>query len=216
MLVARNERGDVLKIRVDEIGGDSRDWDNIGTMVCWHRGYKLGDKHDFTSPEDFMERVGKLKGALILPLFLYDHGGLRMKVGSFAGLLPQGHAEFDSGQVGWIYCTAEKIRAEYGKGKDARAKAEKCLRGEVEIYDLELQGRVYWYELTRKLTPGCVAEDGGEGVSENTDEDSCGGFYGEDWKQNGLADNLPEDCRDLLDKLEFVGREASYGDDNDD
>lgn len=27
---------------------------NLGTMVCWHRRYNLGDKHDYENPEAFM------------------------------------------------------------------------------------------------------------------------------------------------------------------
>jgi len=37
---------------------------------------------------------------LILPLNLYDHGGITMSVSSFLGRAQ--HAEWDSGQVGWI------------------------------------------------------------------------------------------------------------------
>lgn len=29
------------------------DYDNLGTMVCWHNRYNLGDKHDFRDPFDF-------------------------------------------------------------------------------------------------------------------------------------------------------------------
>ena len=38
---------------------------------------------------------------LMLPLYLYDHSGLAMSTESFSGRAP--HAEWDSGQVGWIY-----------------------------------------------------------------------------------------------------------------
>jgi hypothetical protein len=30
------------------------DWDNFGSMVCWHRRYTLGDEHDFETPRDFL------------------------------------------------------------------------------------------------------------------------------------------------------------------
>ena len=36
--------------------------DNLGTMVCWHRRYKLGDEHNFDDPEDF--RSGLIEEAL--------------------------------------------------------------------------------------------------------------------------------------------------------
>lgn len=49
---------------------------------------------------------------IILPLNLYDHSGLCMSAASFIGRTQ--HFEWDSGQVGWIYATADNIRAEYG------------------------------------------------------------------------------------------------------
>lgn len=33
-----------LKIEQDEFDNNPREWDNLGTMVCWHRNYKLGDE----------------------------------------------------------------------------------------------------------------------------------------------------------------------------
>jgi len=32
-------------------------------------------------------------------------------------------------------------------------------------------------------------------------EDSCGGFYGTKWQDNGMADHLPEDTLPLLDEV---------------
>jgi hypothetical protein len=36
-------KGYKIKIVFDEDIWSPRDWDNLGTMVCWHRRYKLGD-----------------------------------------------------------------------------------------------------------------------------------------------------------------------------
>ncbi len=30
-------------------------WDNVGTMVCWHKRYNLGDDHDYEYPKDFLQ-----------------------------------------------------------------------------------------------------------------------------------------------------------------
>lgn len=51
----------LLKISLDWDAPNPReDYDNMGTMVCWHRRYALGDKHDFGEPDDFLrELVGK-------------------------------------------------------------------------------------------------------------------------------------------------------------
>ena len=64
-----------------------------------------------TLPDQLLYALASEKN-LILPLNLYDHSGLSMSVSSFIGRAQ--HAEWDSGQVGWIYATADSIRAEYG------------------------------------------------------------------------------------------------------
>jgi hypothetical protein len=70
---------------------------------------------------------------------------------------------WDSGQVGWIYATWQKIVSEWGPGKGAMKKAEKCLLAEVEEYDQYLTGDVYGY---------IIEDEEGETV------DSCWGFFG--------------------------------------
>lgn len=166
-----------LKVRIehDEDAEDPRKgFDNhLGIMVCSHRRYDLGDKDhgiDFNAHNSWAEVEATLRktkdAALVLPLFLYDHSGLRLKVGSFQGHLPQGHAEFDSGQVGFIYVSRAALREEYSVkrlSKKTLATAEKVLRSEVDEYDDYLSGQVYGY----------VIED-----AEGEHLDSCWGFYG--------------------------------------
>jgi len=155
------EQGFKLYVAQDDMSPESpREWDNLGKMICWHRNYDLGDKHSFANPSEFMawwKEEGK--GGILLPLALLDHSGLSMWVGSEASPFDPGG--WDSGQVGWIYCTKEMIVKEYGKNK--RKLAEKVLRGEVETYDQYLKGDVYGY---------IIKNPDGETV------DSCWGFYG--------------------------------------
>jgi hypothetical protein len=149
-------------------------WDNFGNMICFHTRYKLGDKHELKSDsfnswdeiKDYL--VKENKAEIILPLYLYDHSGLRIKVGSFRGLLPQGHAEFDSGIVGFIYCTKDEARKNYPKNRYYLKEAENLLKSEVETYDQYLSGQVYGYIIKDK----------------NDEElDSCWGFFGYDYIQ---------------------------------
>ena len=46
---------------------------------------------------------------------LYDHSGLAMSTESFSGRAP--HAEWDSGQVGWIYVSKEDALKEFDADK---------------------------------------------------------------------------------------------------
>jgi hypothetical protein len=178
-------KGYTIKIIADPEPESPRDWDNLGRMICFHKRHRLGDKtelksSDFNGWADLAEHLIREHGGVLLPLFLYDHGGLRVKVGSFQGLLPQGHAEFDSGQIGFIHATRAALLKEYGVKRLTKAvleKATKVLEGEVETYDQYLRGDVYGY----------VIEKDGE------DGDSCWGFYG--------VEACEQEARSLVDAL---------------
>lgn len=114
------------------------------------------------------------KHYLILPLYLYDHSGITMSTGRFSD-------PWDSGQVGWIYCTKKKAVEEFGKKvltKAVREKALKYLESEVETYDQYLTGDVYGY----------VIEN-----SDGDDVDSCWGFFGLDYRKKEAIDNVPDE-----------------------
>ena len=172
-----------LRMIHDDSPESPREWDNLGTMYCEHRRYRLGDD----KAEDIRvecERTGDIflpkKGYTILPLYLYDHGGITMSTGAFS-------CPWDSGQVGYIYVSDERVRKEYGWKnitKKRREQIRNYLRGEVETYDQYLTGDVYGFEYQEVL----VYPDGREEV---IDEDSCWGFYGDDPATNGIADHLP-------------------------
>ena len=170
----------ILKIYQDEDSVNPReDNDNLGKMVCFHSKYALGDnqdikREDFDSWEDLNKFLIKEKKAvLISPLYLYDHSGLRIKIGNFAGLLPQGHAHFDSGQVGFVYTTKEDIK-NWGTTKK---KAEKILKEEAKIYDQYLAGDIFRYEVFKEKTCKTCKHCEEEFI------DSCSGFYGIDEKE---------------------------------
>jgi len=174
-----------------------REWDNVGSMICWHSRYNLGDTHNYTDSIEFASKMahelvplknmlefvnagkasdlrfkdegehlrlqyrwelGKPKGEwydtelcitkdltlsddydeniakdtiiencwpkenlqmcidadklVIKPLYLYDHSGIAMSTSSFIGRAH--HAEWDSGQVGYIYMTKDEAMHELG------------------------------------------------------------------------------------------------------
>jgi hypothetical protein len=150
-----------IKIHHDDNAECPREWcDHLGTMACWHRRYNLGDKEHMEKEE--IQEENK-KGALILlPLFLYNHSGISMSTS-------RGYpfdCPWDSGQVGVIYVTKEKVRAEYSCQRitqETLKKVLEVLRAEVEDYDHYLTGQVFGYVIEDKK---------GEHL------DSCWGFYG--------------------------------------
>ena len=168
-----------------------RDWDNLGTMICFHRRYDLGDKHnyssdDYNSWEEMKQAIIKEENpAVILPLYMYDHSGISISTTPFS-------CRWDSGQIGFILVSKKKVLEEFG-GKIVTAKLkeriEKILEGEVETYSQYVEGDVYGFQI--------VDED-------DNIVDSCYGFYGSDHKENGMLDHIDHELLGLssLEELE--------------
>jgi hypothetical protein len=146
------------------------DYDPLGTMVCFHRRYSLGDKHNFDDHDDARKFLkNKRRIAIVLPLYLYDHSGITMSTSPFS-------CPWDSGQVGWIYITREKIREEYGCKRISKKMIERVtgyLINEVKEYDQYLMGDVYGYRIT-EINPDDPDEEGEE-------VDSSWGYYGDEY-----------------------------------
>lgn len=178
MLVSRTENDTaLLEIHIDECPESPRKWDNLGAMVCWHSRYILGDKHDFSSPQEFREEVDG-RSAILVPLYLLDHSGLTIRTDPtmFQACDPAG---WDWQQIGFIYASHEKIRNEYGVKRVTKAVREKVigvLEAEVATYDQYLRGEVYGYVLRDK---------------KSGEEDSCWGFFG-DLHESDMSEHLGE------------------------
>lgn len=196
----------VLNIYHDEDPMSPREWDNLGIMLCVHGRYNLGDFQpgsnleclqrmaddlgireiieDLDMYEEVYEDEEKLQEWLdckedwvCLPLYLYDHGGITMNTGGFS-------CRWDSGQVGYIYCPTSKILSEYGNAdSDTLERVTKCLDSEVETYDQYITGDVYGFKLMKRE----ICDKNHEHFEEI---DSCWGFYGNDYKTNGIFDHI--------------------------
>lgn len=185
--VKRN--GKTLKIFTDEDPIDPRENDNLTKMVCFHKRYDLGDtqtdywQEAFESWDELKEEIiEKEKPLVIKPLYMYNHSGITISTKPFS-------CPWDSGQIGWVYITNKTINvcgttikndetfAQY------KERLEKYLEGEVNEYDQYIRGDVYLFEVT---------DENGKTI------DGCGGFYGDDWKNNGLLDNVGDEWIDAL------------------
>ena len=133
--------------------------DTLGTMICWHPRYNLGDKHSYRDNQELfialagyedeapfdLEAIEKrsLRNAIILPLYLYDHSGLTMSTTGFS-------CPWDSGQVGYVFVTLEDARREFSAkclSSKMRARALDILRAEVDVYDAYLCGEFCGFEI---------------------------------------------------------------------
>jgi hypothetical protein len=175
-----------LRVEQDDDPMSPREWDNVGTIVAEHRRYNLSDEGapridwaDFSGWDEVEQHLKDECGAIaVLPVYLYDHSGLAISTSPFG-------CPWDSGRVGAIYATAERVVNMLGTDVDEEAILQ-ALRGEVTDYDQCLRGDIWCF----------VIEDGHGNVV-----DSCGGFYGrEDATENGEAalryciENAPKPC----------------------
>ena len=195
-----------VTIHHDEDPESPREWSNLGTMICTHRRYELGDEtyHDgdswreaiaarFDMPErcfDNEERFGEelSKRAIWLPLNLYDHSGISMST-------TRGYpfnCPWDSGQVGIIAVSLEDVRDEYSWKRitqERRRRILDYLRQEVATYDEYLTGQVYGYT---------VENEEGETV------DSCWGFFGLDYCKESASEAAEAEWASTWHQLELA------------
>jgi len=171
----RVENGRRIRCRIvqDPDPESPREWDNLGTMVCFHKRYNLGDapvrKHNFETPSQFLEFLEENEDkVLVLPLYLMDHSGVSISVDDTLFRMVDS-AGWDWGQVGWIYVTYEDIRKEYGVRRVTRKvleKARQALIAEVETYNKYLQGQIMGFIIEEHHPTECWQTI-----------DSCFGFY---------------------------------------
>ena len=203
-IFTQSKDGCTLSIYQDDYADTPRKHSEpLGKMISFHKRYDLGDKHDYQTPNEFLEDVanelypdfdkhfekleyGALrnlisKTAVILPLYFYDHSVQSISTESFIGRAV--HAEWDSGLVGEVFCSHEDVKKAFGHVTPQTIEWTKhALKMEVAEYDSWLRGECYGYMLT----------------DENGDEiDSCWGFYGD-------LDKVKEQMKDYLGS-EFAG-----------
>jgi hypothetical protein len=158
-----SEEGYRVTISLDDWADDPRNWDNVGTMACWHGRYVLGDEQPEISPEEYLADLPE--GIITLPLYLYDHSGITMNTTGFS-------CHWDSGKVGFIYVTPETLAKEFIRGVPDDETVREHLVGEVKTYDNYLTGEVYRVE----VESGIVCS---HGDTHWEMMDGCSGFYGE-------------------------------------
>lgn len=148
-----------IRIEQDTDPMSPRDWDNLGTMFFLHVRYALGDKHKLSASK--IQEIASDPDYIVLPVYIYDHSGITISTYPFS-------CPWDSGQLGIIAVSKEKVRKEYSWKvitKSRIKKIETYLRNEVATYDQYLRGDVY----------GFIIEKDGEQI------DSCWGFYGHEY-----------------------------------
>jgi hypothetical protein len=211
-ILESNEAKYKLSFHLDNDSEDPRYWDNPANMLCWHRDYSLGDKHNYSTINDALhdlcrqynldadticafqdgDKTPKERDKRIIEilkdyvyirfLYLYDHSGITISLNDFKD-------PWDSGVVGIIYMDKQTTLKNFPNADDINWQviAEENIQNEVDTYDQWIRGDVYSYCLEKLVKcPHCNHE-------EEEFVDSCGGFYGDDLTTNGMLDCLPEE-----------------------
>ncbi len=171
-----------LEIYIDEDPIEtSRDFDNLGKIISWHRVYDFTDKavkEEFDSsilesPNNFIEYATKNK-LFYKPLFMYDHSGLSF---SLRNDIYPFNDRWDAGQIGFIFATREDIKKWFNVDKindEILDKAYKEFEMEVEELNKDEQGDNSYFILKKG----------------NEQLESVSGFRHEDFSKNGFWEDL--------------------------
>lgn len=187
-----------LVIEQDQFSEDPRSWDNLGTMLCCHRDYQLGDCNSNRETEEQLSEICRKYGKSDeeidemsfgeeirfildqpdicgLPLWLYDHSGISISTGR--------RDTWDSSFVGLIFVEKDFYLAQtcLKDEIDWKEAATKTLKGEIATYNDFLEGNVYQWTLYEPTVIIRQSMDGKE-LSREIDEegemiDSMSGFY---------------------------------------
>lgn len=166
-----------LIIKHDEFPENPREWDNLGTMIFFHKRYNLGDKHNYDIEE--LNTMVNSSAYISLPVYMIDHSGISISTSPFS-------CPWDSGKLGYIILEKKKAYKEFNCkriSKKLLTKIKEYLNNEVKIYDDYIQGNVYNYEILD---------------NEGNEIDSCNGFIGDNIKENGMLEHIPNNYHYLI------------------
>jgi hypothetical protein len=163
-------RGCAVKLVVDEDPPNPRElFSNVGTMVCSHKHYTLGDEETKNVDIELLT-----EGAMVLPMYMYDHSGITISTKPF-------NCPWDSGQIGIIFCRLETALntfqlpagstwqsmcvSEQNEKLDLSTAVKQAMEHEVKLYDDYLNNNAVGF------LANSLGEDGNETI------ESVWGFY---------------------------------------
>ncbi len=164
-----------VTVSYDEGTESPRSWDNMGVLALLERNRLCGDKD--ADPRDITEDAMH-----ILPVYKYEHGGVKYNTGGFS-------CPWDSGQVGYIYTTPKRLEAMCGKSIPSDERIIDILNSEVKVFSDWANGECYRFTVERCEHCDHCDKTTWEYV------DSCGGFIGDNHDDNGILEYLSADAR---------------------
>ncbi len=154
-----------IEIHFDYAPLDPRGDDNLGMLWLTHGGrYAFPQEIDIdptgTTVYDAINEA--CNPPVILDVYMMDHSGLAFSFAPFGGY----HGYFDSGLVGFIFTTMERIKEYLGfeeLDEDRNAQIREILWTELKDFEAYVNGQVYGYRI----------------LKDDELVDSCWGFIGD-------------------------------------
>ena len=204
-----------LKIYPDTCPENPREFSEYTSKIAYkHRNYTLGDevigepiewledklglqrKGEYTNERLAQLETQFFKKFIALPVYIYDHSGVSMSTTPFS-------CQWDSSKVGYIYVAKGDVKKDWNVNRISPKLKQQILeqfKAEIKEFSSYISGDVYAFDV----------------ISENeSDIDSCGGFFGDNFEENGLIDYLNYEDFGLNSREELVkyvnSIEISYG-----
>lgn len=176
-----------LEIEVDQDPMNPREWDNLGSMVCVSNCYHVGDRHSYPKSydgywSDLLRAIDGTEGPLIDCLPLFAGRSYSSPLSTSGGT-----------QVGFMFVPLVRAVNNFlgsPMTDEMLMRVRRCLMAELEEYNQYLTGDVYGFMLYGPTCDKCGNDE--------VIEDSCWGFFGTDWAENGLFDHLSQEDREFL------------------
>ena len=178
-----------LVLSYDTWAESPREWDNLTKMLFFGKHKHLGDKHtinadDYNGWNELEQAIRKeYDVVMIKKVYAYIHSGMTISTQSFS-------CPWDSGVLGFVIITKADLRKEYNwkvltqkRINEVSNRLDNIIDGEVKILDYYISGEVYQYSVE---------------TNDGEIEDSCAGFYGNDFKHNGILDYLTDKDKELV------------------
>jgi hypothetical protein len=170
-----------ITVSIDEDPFNPREDENLGITAFFHKRYNIGDTiHNGEDPKEVQKWVTTSDEIFVwLPVYIYDHSGITISTHPFP-------CPWDSGLLGYIYATKERVLKAYGNlSEDTKELVKNVLIEEVNAIDRYLNYTYY-----------CVfVEENGEVV------DQCCGLEDLEQIKSMLYEYLDDSWNELIDKI---------------
>lgn len=195
----KDSSGNRYKIEVDYdyYPDNPRKWEPVCHIMSVKGNWDIADEGLSFSREDAFDKLKELEkdpDIIIKPIYMYDHSGQTIRLTPFGD-------PWDSGVCGYIYANKDEIVREIGNATEEnwKERAEIAMDHEIKVYDQFISGDVYEVSVYQRDIIECKSKISGNiWTTEEWEQiDSCCGFYGYDFEENGLIEyaleNLPDD-----------------------